>query len=181
MKTLAILLFTIALSSAGHCQSVEESRDVAVSIVRSGVNVLDGRRDNLFTPDSKISSAALEGLELPAKTVELSQDLTLISGCRPSSCDEKAAAIVNGKLKELKAIAIRNFSCHYNLFTGKIESPTKNRSNSISCDREPVINIYIFRTKEVNADNEIEFVDNLKKWGEEVGTKKQKVYIVSTK
>lgn len=175
-KNLAMVL--ILCSGVSNASNI--THDNLMPIVSESAKEFGERRANLFQPDSKISDAINEGFVIPEGLRELPGEKMFIAGCRRHSCIEKSAAVVDKKNAKVIAFAIRNFECSYVLLTGERDSPTGKSKSPITCEREPLLSVYVLRAKKLatRSESEVEAVNNLSEWGKRVGAERKTVYIV---
>lgn len=176
IKYLALVL--ILYSGASNASNI--THDNVMPMVTKSAKEFGERRANIFQPDSKISDAIGEGFVIPEDLREMPGEKIFIAGCRRHSCIEKAAAVVDKKNAKVIAFAIRNFECSYVLATGERNIPTGKSKSPVTCDREPLLSVYVLRTKKLatRPESEVEAVNNLSEWGKKVGAERKTLYIV---
>lgn len=84
-------------------------------------------RGNYFLPNQSLADAVAQSMGIPNPDAPLSDDLRVVSGCRPHSCVEKAALVAdqNGNVH---AFGLVNFAC----------GPT-GKSAAQTCRAQPVL------------------------------------------
>lgn len=110
-------------------------------------------RGSYFVPDKPVSEQIIMGLGIPNPTVQLADGNYLVSGCRPHSCDEKAAVIVKPTGMILMAGLI-NFHCRRDVAK---KSPTS--AGAVICERNPRLTVLVTR-----KNNQPVLVQELRDW-----------------
>ena len=124
-KTHVVLCFLLVALATAATAADKISMQRVYSSVRSEFGAIYG---SYFLPDRLVSEQIIMGLGIPDPTVELPGGNYLVSGCRPHSCDEKAAAIVTPAGVVLMAGLI-NFHCRRGLTGSKFfkDNPDANK------------------------------------------------------
>lgn len=122
----------------------------------------DDRQDT-FVNDGLLREAILGSIGEADDPRELSDGSTIMTGCRPGSCIEKGAVIVNGQTKQLRAAAILHFHCRLEL----LESEKSDALPGNKCDSDPTLEIFVIRRNETLAalKQELGYVRSLEAWG----------------
>ncbi len=110
-----------------------------------------------------------------------------ISGCRPHSCDEKAAAILDLKTPQLWAVALRHFHCHMVLLDEAQAKEFGTRDTGHKrpnhCDAQATLTIYVVRRPpparpDFAAENAR--VAHLREWARKAGYAAEELRIIES-
>ena len=145
------LFLLVGLMFVGVAAAEASSPDIFPSVR----DELKGVSGSYFLPDKPVSEQIFMGLGIPSPTKKLADGNLLVSGCRPHSCDEKAAVIVTPAGKLLMAGLI-HFHCHRDAVKQNAKS-----TGATSCDRDPRLTVFV---KQKN--NQPEFTRELQDWAE---------------
>lgn len=116
-------------------------------------------RGDFFLPRHLISQQVMLGLSIPdplpkQRSVTVPDGMTLISGCRLHSCDEKAAVVVDGR-GNVSGAALINFRCR----------------PSGMCWKEPILTIFL-------RHNDDKVATTFRDWAEIKGVNKSSEVIL---
>lgn len=125
------------------------------AVYRSVQHEFGSDRGSYFVPDKPVSEQIIMGLGIPNPTVPLAEGNYLVSGCRPHSCDEKAAVIVTPTGMILMAGLI-NFHCHRDVAKN---SPTP--AGAVICEHDPRLTVLVTR-----KNNQPALAQELRDWAE---------------
>ena len=168
-------LATSALAAAGMAAMAATAAplpaaDALGAVQADSASVFGALRENLHLPDAPLALAVAELMGISDEPVELEPQLTLISGCRPQSCQEKSAAIVSPE-RHLLAAALRHFHCQRSL----VESiPT------VRCDQQPTLLVYLIHPAGAPAQHagDAALLRHLERWGKQAGYAHEEVRII---
>lgn len=139
--------------------------EVAALAIASARTTFGDMRVDTYIPNALLSDTIGEFIGIPTSYVApLSGPFVMISGCRPQSCDEKAAVIVDRRTRRIAALALRDFRCRN--VVGK-----ESRKPTADCDAEPTLDVFIVRRSGSVAAlrQEREQLASLRAWGKHVG------------
>ena len=147
---------------------------------------LDQRAD-MHVPNGSIAEAIAESIQATSgsedEIVEIGKDIYLVPGCRPKSCTEKGALIVDAHKRHVLAIGLRHFHCH--TIPAENIQVTGSEINNLStmCDSDPTLTVFIIRrTRETVSKNaEEELIGMIKRWAHGAGYVNEEVRYVLTK
>ena len=124
-------------------------------------------RENLHLPHACVGTSVAELMAVSDEPVELSGDRTLISGCRPNSCNEKAAASI-GPDRSLQAVALRHFNCRRSLTESIPE---------VLCDRQATLLVYLIYSSNAPAppSSDALLLKQLERWAHQAGYAREEV------
>jgi len=124
-------LFLVAADPSDSSAGIGEISKPTIS--RSLSHEFGAARGSFLVPSGLISEQIMMALGIPNPDLQLASGEYLVSGCRPHSCDEKAAVIVTPR-GMVMAAGLINFHCH-RLFT-KSGKP-------IRCDARPRLTLFL--------------------------------------
>jgi len=127
------ILFALAALTTARAATDRVSLPAVFKSVRHEFGSVRG---SYFLPDKSVSEQIMMGLGIPNPTSQLADGNYLVSGCRPHSCDEKAAAIVTPAGATLVAGLI-NFRCHQDA-TKQNLAPAR----AVICDHDPRLTVF---------------------------------------
>ena len=119
----------------------------------------DDRQDT-FVNDGLLREAILESIGIPDEPPRaLPGGVTMMSGCRPQSCNEKGAVIVDGSSKQLRAAALLHFHCRETL----LADLNSTQLPPSTCDTEATLEIFVIRHNRILASlqQELSYVSAL--------------------
>jgi hypothetical protein len=166
----AALLSIVTCSLAG-AENPWPHRDQLLKIAGESINRVFGNEHEDYTstvePTSEQLLAALGGP--PDPEIEMDDGHMFYSACRPQSCVEKAAEVVDLPGNRLKGFALQHFHCR--------DLSKDAKKISIRCDEKPSLVIFLFRypNDSVDPTAENKVLDRLKSWGLENGIKSSEV------
>lgn len=154
-KKLLIVALLISTGAMAKDAVVPDAKNSALAQSRK---IFGGQKEDLYIPNANLAEALRELTNLPEEPVNQG-DYVLISGCRPQSCMEKAAMVLDKSSKQLLAVGFVHFQCHAPVVT----SDRLRQLNSLSlavpsaeCLKQPVYSSFLIRrdtsTKDVAAE-----------------------------
>ena len=154
----------LILSSASQAQAVS-----ARTILFDEVGALfAGMREDTYVPDAKLTNTIGEFIGIPEQDKEFGDGTVLVSGCRPHSCIEKGAAIVDRGARSLLAVALIHYECHSVLLRREAADryvDRKHASGPSECEMGELLVYVIRRTTSREAlIRELEQVERLRAW-----------------
>jgi len=164
MQTGFLAWLFAALACAGNAYATPAATPDIYKIAAPEVNrIFGGDRQDTFVNDGLLREAVLGSIGEPDDPRELRDGSTMMTGCRPHSCMEKGAVIVNGASKQLRAAAILHFHCRLAL----LESETSDTPPGNKCDTDPTLEIFVIRRNGTPAalKQELGYVRELEAWG----------------
>lgn len=179
------LLGVLAASVAWSAQSAPlRFGDVAAIVHADGKRAFAGVRVNAHVPDAALAQAIGTYLGMPGgETPVVNGSFAMIEGCRPHSCIEKAAVIVDMRTRQVAAVALRNYECrHFVMDDAEIAAmaPGANGRAPVRCHKEPILDVYAVRRSlspaSLRAENEQ--LKQLREWGQRVGHQGERVQII---
>lgn len=158
--------------------------DVATMVYPSARASFAGMRANTYVPDALLADTIGKFMGIPGdEAPALFGQYAMIDGCRPQSCIEKAAVIVDVRSREIAAVALRSFQCR-NVVLEDSDLAAMARASArrptVRCNVEPVLDVYIVRrSNDVAAlKREQEQLARLREWGRAVGHEGEQVQVV---
>lgn len=141
MKAITNIILAAALSVAsglGHAGAVDDmERNIREIARKELLRVFGDARGNFYVPNALYAETVWQFLTIHSnleETVqELDKNIYFLPGCRPHSCHEKAAVVVDVKEERLLAVAIRHFNCR----------PDPVEQKRTTCDNFPTLNIFL--------------------------------------
>jgi hypothetical protein len=160
----SLFLMVAALLYANYAYSMPIATSDVVKIAAPEVNRIFGDdREDTFVNDGLLREAIIGFIGMADEPRELSDGSTMMTGCRPHSCPEKGAVIVDGHANQLRAAAILHFHCRRKL----LETEASNQVPGNRCDTEPTLEIFIVRRSDAlsGLKHELIYVRELEAWG----------------
>lgn len=146
------------------------SRDDVMRIVGKKTHEIFGqRRGNFLVPNGLVADALVApfGIPEPTGVTEISENIFLVSGCRPHSCDEKAIGIVDMASGKMLASGLRHFHCRRE----SVPNSSATRNIQTTCDSSPTISVFLYRykTEKRHVLSEDQLIENVRTWATNVG------------
>lgn len=167
----------VAISIAANCAyaSPLATNDVYKITAPEVKKIFGDDRQDTFINDGLVREAILEFIGSPDEPHELFSGVTMMTGCRPQSCDEKGAVVVDGQMKQLLAAAILHFHCRETLLADQLSTQLPGNK----CDTEGTLEIFVIRRSRVlaNLKHELDYVRELEAWGKEKQFKNEVIHI----
>jgi hypothetical protein len=157
------------------------SQEAAPQVTRSAtlINTANGalqrafgeQREDTLQPQMRFADAIAMAIGMPELTEDL-DEFVILTGCRPQSCDEKAAVVLKRDSGQVAAVALRHFGCHYQALTEVVPSVAGIPADRWpqQCSKDPRFKIVLVRVKGApNVKDENKLRKVLEKWGSERG------------
>jgi hypothetical protein len=179
---LAKMIFAIAATvalpafSAPAALPMPEIREIA----RVEVNAIFGDdRQDAFISNGLLREAVLDGIGMANTPRLLNNGLTLFEDCRPHSCIEKSALLIDGDARLVRAAALLHFNCHRVAPDTGQESDASAVTPQNRCDDAPTLEIFVVRRSATSAQlaREGEYIAALNSWGKSVGFDHENVHV----
>jgi hypothetical protein len=177
-----LLLVSLAASSA---QAATPSYDDVARIVYADSKaVFAGMHADAYIPHASLVETIGEFMGIPGEhePIEFGH-YAMIDGCRPHSCTEKAAIVVDMRSRTVAAVALRNYACR-ELVPGArdvagVPRDARQRA-TVQCNKEPMLDIYVVQRSRNPAglQDEREQLARLRQWGSKVGHQGERVEIL---
>lgn len=175
MKKLFAVLFTGLFWSAAFAGVATDFYDLYKLTAKEVAALFDTKIGDYLYPGGQMSEQLMLPLnqsgehgDLPHK---LNSRLVFFAGCRPQSCDEKSAAVIDVVSKRLVAIGLRHFHCRLEL-----TAPSEAKVGDQTCDAEPTIDLFLIkRNLSGTADHQV--LEAMHDWSSRVGAKKVNFHI----
>ena len=134
----------------------------------------DDRQDT-FVNDGLLREAILGSIGEADDPRELREGSTIMTGCRPGSCMEKGAVIVNGQTKQLRAAAILHFHCRLTLLANENADTVPGNQ----CDTDPTLEIFVIRRDKSLAGmkQELGYLKEFETWAKGQSFKNESTHV----
>ena len=166
---LALTIIATGLWSGAALTAALPAADALRAATMESKKIFGNMRENLHIPAANLGNSIGELMAVHDDPVELAGGATLISGCRPHSCDEKAAAVIGPDGRQLQAVALRHFRCRSQL--------PERVPPVVQCDKMATLLVYLIRAggePAGQADSAL-LLDQLKQWGARAGYAREDV------
>lgn len=166
---LALTIIAAGLWSGAALTAALPAAEALRAVNTESKKIFGNMRENLHMPSANLGNSIGELMAMHDDPVELAGGATLISGCRPHSCDEKAAAVIGPDGRALQAVALRHFRCRSQL-------PDR-VPPVVQCDKNATLLVVLIRgTGEpaTQADSAV-LLEQLKQWGARAGYSREDV------
>ena len=162
IKSLFPMLAALVYANCSHAAPVA-TNDVYRIAAPEVKRIFGEDREDTFVNDGLVREAILGFIGIADEPRELSDGSTIMTGCRPQSCGERGAVIVDGPAKQLRAAAILHFHCRRTL----LENEKSNQVPGNKCDTGSTLEIFIIRRSNALAGlkQELGYVRELEAWG----------------
>lgn len=166
---LALTMIAAGLWSGAALTAALPATDALRAANTESNKIFGNMRENLHLPAANLGNSIGEFMTVHDEPVELAGGATLISGCRPHSCDEKAAAVIGPDGRALQAVALRHFRCRSQL-------PDR-VPPVVQCDKHATLLVYLIRATGEPAGQATSAVllDQLRQWGARAGYTREDV------
>ena len=114
-------------------------------------------RADLHQPNVLLKDAVREYMQIPDGTPTEVDGLTFVSGCRPHSCDEKSAALIDNASRHVQAIGIRHFHC------------SLGPAGPVACDRDATLLMVLVQRAGQGTASEPMLRQQLERWAAQFG------------
>lgn len=166
---LALTMIAAGLWSGAGLTAALPAAEALRTVTTESKKIFGNMRENLHIPSANLGNSIGELMAIPDDPVELAGGATLISGCRPHSCDEKAAAVISADGRVLQAVALRHFRCRSQL-------PDR-VPPVVQCDKHATLLVVLIQgagEPAGQAHNTV-LLDQLKQWGARAGYTREDV------
>ena len=119
--------------------------------------ILGMARADLHQPNVLLKDAARDYMQIPDGTPAEVDGHTLIAGCRPHSCDEKSAVLIDHASHHVQAIGIRHFHC------------SQGPAGPVACERDPTLLMVRVQRAGQGKGNEPMLRQQLERWAARFG------------
>jgi hypothetical protein len=168
----------------GIAQANPTATDDAAARIRAQSDILLAPlRANVYEQGVPVSFA-LQQLMISNRELHSDQRYLMLSGCRPRSCDEKAAAVLSKSDQKLVGAALLSFGCRDALMNQEQIAYLKRRPDkkpAPQCSRQPEVQIYIIRNsiggEQLSAEHDV--ADKLRAWAKQFGYMNESIVIVN--
>lgn len=120
--------------------------------------IVGAARADLHQPNVLLKDAVRDYMQIPDGTPTEVDGHTLISGCRPHSCDEKSAALIDHASHHVQAIGIRHFHC------------SQGPAGPVACDRDATLLMVLVQRAGQGTASEPVLRQQLERWAARFGT-----------
>jgi hypothetical protein len=158
--------------------------DVTSIVYPSAKATFAGMHANTYIPDALLAETIGEFIGIPGNEAPvLFGHYAMVDGCRPQSCDEKAAVIVDVRSRAIAAVALRNYQCRNVVLEDSdlaAMASVSSKRPTVRCNSQPLLDVYIVRRSIENEAlrSEQQQLSRLRKWGDLVGHEGEQVQVV---
>lgn len=131
---IGVFLCGVVLVGSLTTASADAARISTPVVYQSIRSEFGNSHGSYLVPNGLVSEQIIMALGIPQPLIKLADGDYLLSGCRPHSCDEKAAVIVTSRGQVLAAGLI-NFRCHLN--------SSKPYIGTTVCDRNAHLTLFL--------------------------------------
>ncbi len=171
---LALTIIAAGLGSRVALGAAMAAPDALRAVQMESKKIFGNMRENLHIPAANLANSIGELMAMHDEPVELGGGATMIGGCRPHSCDEKAAAVIGPAGRGLQAVALRHFRCRSQL--------PERVPPVVQCDKQATLLVYLIRGSggaaapvDGAAPERTALLDQLKQWGARAGHAREDV------
>lgn len=163
-KTTAAMLMALPMFASAEPAVATKPKIIKI-IYADAPKIFGEARANLDQPNTLISGTIAHFATVRSRSAEdvaeIDKDTYFLPGCRPRSCDEKGAVIVDFRNEKLLASALRHFNCK--------SAPPKGESSP--CDDTPSLLIYLVNDPQsvAPAGTREKHLEILRSWSKEWG------------
>lgn len=144
MKIVPLIAAALWLT-CGSALARQAQEDVGGLIQEQANQLLATVHANVYAPDMPVNSA-LAQLTVANQEIRKDEKYTIFSGCRPQSCGEKAAAVLDNATRELAAVALLSYNCKDDILEpDEIAYLTTRQSGkrpALHCAHDPMLMVY---------------------------------------
>lgn len=184
LTLLAFFIFACAQQSEAK---IPTRQAVWNSSMKEINTIFHNQRADMHVPNGIIAEAIAESIQMTSgsedEIVEIGKDIYLVPGCRPKSCTEKGALIIDAHKQHVLAIGLRHFHCHTIPAENIRVTGSEINNLSVMCDSDPTLTVFVIRRnrKTISKIAEEELIGTIKRWAHGAGYVNEEVRYVLTK
>lgn len=183
MRIVPLIAVTLGLTcSPTFAKPAQE--DVRALVKKQADQLLANVHANVYAPDMRVN-IALEELTIANQEIQKEDKYTFLSGCRPQSCGEKAAAVLNNATQQLLAAALLSYNCKDDILAPEeityLTTRQPGKKPALHCAHDPILMVYIVR-RSIEAPalyEERALAERLQQWGKKFGYQGELIRIVN--
>ena len=170
-RNLLALSCLLALCKVSAAENLTTYYEVQQVLVKAANAILGDRKGDFSYPGEPTADALVETTGVPRELREVAPHIYFISGCRPHSCDEKSASLVDLDDGRLLVSGLRNFHCR---------AGSKGTGPSTECDGQPRLTIFVYQTKPAVAQrlSQEEQLKIIRQWANQFGYSLEEVEVI---